>query len=91
MSSHHSSFLIPTNRDVGASRVTGRSLPLNFKTPVEPPSPFSPGEDPCIYLCGNSLGLLPQQAESLVQQEFRVWGSRQASSITFILFYQAVS
>jgi hypothetical protein len=35
MSSHQSSFLIPTNRDVGASRVNGRSLPLNLKTPVE--------------------------------------------------------
>lgn len=33
-----SSFLIPTNRDVGASRVNGRSLPSKVQTPVEAPS-----------------------------------------------------
>ncbi|KAI9510864.1 kynureninase [Russula earlei] len=49
-------FVIPTNENVGASRVKG--------------------EDPCTYLCGNSLGLLPQPVQALVQQELRVWGSR---------------
>ncbi|KAH9981245.1 kynureninase [Lactifluus volemus] len=49
-------FVIPTNHDVGASRVKG--------------------EEPCTYLCGNSLGLLPKASEALVQEEFRVWGSR---------------
>lgn len=34
------------------------------------------GDEPCTYLCGNSLGLLPKPAEALVQEEFRVWGSR---------------
>src|SRR6266404_3645490 len=34
------------------------------------------GEEPCTYLCGNSLGLLPKPAEALVQEELRVWGSR---------------
>ena len=33
-----SSFLIPTNQDVGASRVNGRSLPSKVQTPVEAPS-----------------------------------------------------
>jgi hypothetical protein len=92
MSSHHSSFLIPTNRDVGASRVNGRSsvwFRLISNYPLKRPPP--PGEDSCIYLCGNSLGLLPQQAETLVQQEFRVWGSRQALSIAPSYFYPAVS
>ncbi|KAI0306522.1 kynureninase [Multifurca ochricompacta] len=28
-------------------------------------------EEPCTYLCGNSLGLLPKSAEALVQEEFR--------------------
>ncbi|KAH9043181.1 pyridoxal phosphate-dependent transferase [Lactarius pseudohatsudake] len=49
-------FIIPTNTDIGASRVGG--------------------EEPCTYLCGNSLGLLPKPAEVLVQEELRVWGSR---------------
>jgi kynureninase len=74
-------FVIPTNQDVGASRVKGRSALLasasrKHNTPLKRPQP--PGEHPCTYLCGNSLGLLPQPAEALVQQEFRVWASRQA-------------
>ncbi|KAI0040486.1 kynureninase [Auriscalpium vulgare] len=32
-------------------------------------------DEPCTYLCGNSLGLLPKRSEALVAQEFRVWGS----------------
>jgi hypothetical protein len=84
-SSFRHRFIIPTNQDVGASRVKGRSssgTPLllpsesNAHSSALPPA----GEDPCVYLCGNSLGLLPQPAEALVQQEIRVWGSRQASS-----------
>ncbi|KAI0256755.1 kynureninase [Lactifluus subvellereus] len=50
-------FVIPTNHDVGAMRLR----------------PEPAGEEPCTYLCGNSLGLLPQAAEALVQEEFRVW------------------
>ncbi|KAI0035697.1 pyridoxal phosphate-dependent transferase [Vararia minispora EC-137] len=34
------------------------------------------GDARCVYLCGNSLGLLPKRAEALVQEEFRVWGSK---------------
>ncbi|KAI0318648.1 pyridoxal phosphate-dependent transferase [Amylostereum chailletii] len=30
----------------------------------------------CTYLCGNSLGLLPKRSAALVQEEFRVWGSK---------------
>ncbi|KAH8915961.1 kynureninase [Atractiella rhizophila] len=31
---------------------------------------------PCTYLCGNSLGLMPKQTPSLVQQELSVWADR---------------
>lgn len=86
MSSFRDRFLVPTNQDVGASRVNGRSsssLPVCFRPfkRLLPPS----GEDPCIYFCGNSLGLLPQSAEALVQQELRVWGSRQASLMAVLI------
>jgi hypothetical protein len=75
-------FAIPTNGEVGASRVRGKSSNLlprlgQIKRPLKRPD--LAGEEPCTYLCGNSLGLLPKPAEALVQEEFRVWGSRQAS------------
>ncbi|KAI1794492.1 kynureninase [Ganoderma leucocontextum] len=33
-------------------------------------------DEPCTYLCGNSLGLLPKRAKSLVQEEIEVWATR---------------
>ncbi|KAM5533275.1 hypothetical protein V8D89_013052 [Ganoderma adspersum] len=33
-------------------------------------------DEPCTYLCGNSLGLLPKRAKKLVQDELEVWGTR---------------
>ncbi|EJF65981.1 kynureninase [Dichomitus squalens LYAD-421 SS1] len=33
-------------------------------------------DQPCTYLCGNSLGLLPKRAKKLVQEELEVWGTR---------------
>ncbi|KZT60427.1 kynureninase [Calocera cornea HHB12733] len=33
-------------------------------------------DEPCTYLCGNSLGLLSKLSESLVQGELKVWATR---------------
>ncbi|TFK84620.1 kynureninase [Polyporus arcularius HHB13444] len=33
-------------------------------------------DQPCTYLCGNSLGLLPKRAKKLVEEELEVWGTR---------------
>ncbi|KAI8376544.1 pyridoxal phosphate-dependent transferase [Radiomyces spectabilis] len=30
-------------------------------------------DEPCTYLCGNSLGLMPKRARKLVEQEFDAW------------------
>ncbi|EJU05421.1 kynureninase [Dacryopinax primogenitus] len=35
-----------------------------------------PADQPCTYMCGNSLGLLSKLSESLVQGELRVWATR---------------
>lgn len=34
------------------------------------------GEDPSVYMCGNSLGLMPLRTRDLVMQEFDVWGKK---------------
>ena len=33
-------------------------------------------DEPCTYLCGNSLGLLPKRARKLVEEELDVWSTR---------------
>ena len=39
----------------------------------------APADEPCTYLCGNSLGLLPKRAKKLVQEELDVWATRYAA------------
>ncbi len=34
------------------------------------------GQGPSVYLCGNSLGLMPKRARTLMQQELDVWSKR---------------
>jgi kynureninase len=45
------------------------SLRSHFSIP-----PFKSGE--AIYLCGNSLGLLPKATPGLISQELNVWATR---------------
>ncbi|KAI0375030.1 kynureninase [Pilatotrama ljubarskyi] len=33
-------------------------------------------DEPCTYLCGNSLGLLPKRSKKLVEEELEVWATR---------------
>ncbi|KAI0328557.1 kynureninase [Cubamyces sp. BRFM 1775] len=33
-------------------------------------------DEPCTYLCGNSLGLLAKRSKKLVEEELEVWGTR---------------
>ena len=33
-------------------------------------------DNPCTYLCGNSLGLMPKRSRKLVEEELQVWGTR---------------
>ena len=34
------------------------------------------GDEQCIYLCGNSLGLLPRTTPDLISQELKVWADK---------------
>jgi kynureninase len=33
-------------------------------------------DEPCVYLCGNSLGLLPKRTRRLVNEELDVWSHK---------------
>ena len=35
--------------------------------------PPGPDGQPCVYFCGNSLGLMPKAARAAVEQEFEAW------------------
>ncbi|KAK9721902.1 Kynureninase (L-kynurenine hydrolase) [Basidiobolus ranarum] len=53
-------FYIPTVQDV---------LPESEQKPLGPYK----AEEECIYLCGNSLGLLPKKSKQYVEEELDVW------------------
>ncbi|KAI0665134.1 kynureninase [Cubamyces menziesii] len=38
--------------------------------------PAEMADEPCTYLCGNSLGLLAKRSKKLVEEELEVWGTR---------------
>ena len=33
-------------------------------------------DEPCTYMCGNSLGLLAKRSRKLVEEELEVWATR---------------
>ncbi len=37
------------------------------------------GDGPSVYLCGNSLGLLPKRARTIMSEELDVWSRRYAT------------
>ncbi|KAI8078732.1 pyridoxal phosphate-dependent transferase [Halteromyces radiatus] len=62
LSKFRQEFAIPTRGDVAGDK------PI-----VEKETDL---EEPCTYLCGNSLGLMPKQTPILVNQEFDAWSRR---------------
>ena len=38
--------------------------------------PDRDGDKPCIYLCGNSLGLQPRRTARMVQEHLSIWASK---------------
>jgi len=50
------------------------SIPL--KKDVSGPHAQTEDNEPSVYLCGNSLGLMPLRSRDLVMQEFEVWGKK---------------
>ncbi|KAI8336523.1 hypothetical protein BC941DRAFT_49717 [Chlamydoabsidia padenii] len=62
LSSIRQEFAIPTRGDV-----TGDKLIKDNESDMQ---------EPCTYLCGNSLGLMPKQTRTLVNEEFDAWSRR---------------
>ncbi|KAL8828390.1 MAG: hypothetical protein Q9170_006621 [Blastenia crenularia] len=78
---HHlrSEFIIPTKDDLkrktlsneGTSPILLRHETLTVQTGLA-----SGYEEPCIYLCGNSLGLQPRQTTDLVATHLKAWAAK---------------
>ena len=49
-------------------------FPLRGTIPIDDP-PGDP-QSPCIYMCGNSLGLKPRQADLYMSEQLAAWGSQ---------------
>jgi len=48
-----------------------------FNLPNQPaPKGAQAGPEKAIYLCGNSLGLMPKRTKALIDQELEVWSDR---------------
>lgn len=68
-------FELPLRKDSGAE---GESC-TSVTTRTELTTRYA-GEGELVYLCGNSLGLLPKKARTLMQEELDVWSKRWAQS-----------
>ncbi|KAI0720958.1 kynureninase [Cerioporus squamosus] len=83
-------FVVPTFRQMKATAVSAEIgahvLLLTFSGSSDDPLALflhlihtltlGVADEPCTYLCGNSLGLLPKRAKKLVEEELEVWGTR---------------
>ncbi|KAK6610615.1 kynureninase [Botrytis cinerea] len=57
-------FLIPSTADLQAKTLSSLESRIS-----------SPG-DPCVYLCGNSLGLQPRTTSTRIEQYFKTWATQ---------------
>ncbi|KAI9867068.1 MAG: Kynureninase (L-kynurenine hydrolase) [Trichoglossum hirsutum] len=58
-------FFIPSKVDLKS-----KTLPSDF------PQSKASNDDPCIYFCGNSLGLQPRLTSQLLQQHLSTWATK---------------
>ncbi|TFK42674.1 pyridoxal phosphate-dependent transferase [Crucibulum laeve] len=73
----HNLFL--TENMVASSKPLETSLSDDFIIPTNGDigaSLCTDDRSPCVYLCGNSLGLLSKRSNALVEEELQVWGKR---------------
>ncbi|KAI9786194.1 MAG: Kynureninase (L-kynurenine hydrolase) [Geoglossum umbratile] len=63
-------FVIPTKADLKSKTLAGTSQDQTSS------SSSSSSSEPCIYLCGNSLGLQPRLTSHLIQQHLTTWATK---------------
>ncbi|KAH0542189.1 hypothetical protein FGG08_003410 [Glutinoglossum americanum] len=61
-------FFIPSKADLKSKTLPGTTLNS------QPPN--TTNTDPCIYLCGNSLGLQPRLTSQLIQTHLSTWATK---------------
>ena len=72
-------FLVPSKADLKSRTLETRQEEPPPSSSLSSYSSSSSSEDPsspCIYLCGNSLGLQPRQTSSLVQTHLSTWAKK---------------
>lgn len=71
-------FIFPLNSDIGATMVSeedGVHHSQSRKSVTDATFTVAASK-PCVYLCGNSLGLMSKRSKTLVMEELDVWGRR---------------
>ena len=68
-------FELPLRADMGGrgNEQSGGFDSTSLKAENRPPTS---GDGPSVYLCGNSLGLMPKNAKKLMLEELDVWSRR---------------
>lgn len=72
-------FAIPTNKEIGASKIATGSGKPKLTLPVNDLSLYfvlGLENATCTYLCGNSLGVMPKRSAEFVKEELLIWGTR---------------
>lgn len=76
-----SQFHIPTRGQVSQHRAHDPTQSIDNESTLAPPDGSLSGDssnhdddfEPCVYLCGNSLGLQPVGTRQLLNEELDVW------------------
>jgi kynureninase len=69
-------FKIPSKTNIKATKVTKQGLPHHDPSfHVTTLSLVEHSEDPCVYFCGNSLGLQPRAVSKFIQTQLDTWST----------------
>jgi kynureninase len=70
-------FIFPLNSDIGATMVSEDDGVHHFKESQSVTDALmATASKPCVYLCGNSLGLMSKRSKTLIMEELDVWSRR---------------
>jgi len=73
-------FIIPTKADLKRKTLAKQGNRLQLSMPIssltQPIENANQSSEPCIYLCGNSLGLQPRRTSQQIQSHLSAWATK---------------